>query len=242
MTWAKIDDSQPDRLRALGLGPSARCLHYELTVWSCRLLTDGLVAPGALRVVGADFDDLEGDLEALERAGLVDVDDDGVHLVDFHDHQPTAADVEKARAESKARQDRSRRHRAGDHSTCRPEFCRSASVARDRTRDNGVSHDAPTRPDPSRPLGRDGAGRGRGAGAVGNGRDQVVDDVAGRNLGRWPAQVAGRDDGPRLTAPPLRSGPGQPHITREEFGHQVTTISTGPPRLDTRPPGLRGVS
>lgn len=159
MTWARFDDSFGDDPTMLRLPRGVRLLYVEGIVWCCRHLTDGLLERHVLRRV-TDEPDVEAAAALLVEVGLWEVVDGGYHVVNFLAAQPSKDTVEERRAEAKERQDRSRRHRKGDHSKClRGRYCPEGGVTRDNTRQSQREsrQPAPARPDPSRPKGK---GRG----------------------------------------------------------------------------------
>jgi hypothetical protein len=162
MTWARLDDNFADDPTLLRLPRSVRLLYVEGIVWCCKHLTDGLLEQHVLRRV-SDEPDLEAAAALLIQAGLWEAVESGYRIVDFLAMQPSKDSVEERRAEAKERQDRSRRHRQGDHSKClRGKYCPEGGVTRDKTRDTTRESQResqqpdPTRPDPSRPKGKDG--------------------------------------------------------------------------------------
>ena len=168
MTWARLDDGITDRPDLLALSRPVRLLHIEGIVWACRHETDGAIPRHVLRKV-TDEPDPEQAAGELVGAGLWEATDEGWAIVGFLDDQVSAEDLAKQRAVAAERQRRSRQHKAGDHSSCDPRYCRRAAADRDREGvtdgvshgvTDGVSHDPPTRPDPTRPVGRRGEGVG----------------------------------------------------------------------------------
>lgn len=156
MTWARLDDTFVDDPDLLRLPRGARLLHVEGIVWSCKHLTDGLLERHVLRRL-SDEPDLEEAAGLLVDAGLWADDELGFRIVGFLEQQPSRLEVQQRRENTKERQDRSRRHRSGDHSTClRGRYCPEGAVTRDTTGDETRQspRPVPTRPDPSRPEGK----------------------------------------------------------------------------------------
>ena len=151
MTWTKLGQEFITDPTMLSLPRGARLLHIEATIWSNMHGTDGAIPSLVLPRI-SDESDCTRAAETLVAAGLWQADDDSWTLVDFHDNQPSADDVDRQRALSRERQRRQRQHRNGDHSLCDSRYCRSA-VTRDGRVTHAVSHDTrtePNRTDPSR--------------------------------------------------------------------------------------------
>jgi len=166
MTWTRLGDDFNDRPDHLDCSRSARLLHVEALVYCNKHLTNGRIPFNALPRI-SDSEDIGADLKELADAGIWEATEDGkAWLLDWSDQEP--ADDVKARQRRQAdKQKRYRRrkelHADGDHSECDPRFCKKA-VTGNATR-NATSNETgvvtPSRPVPSRPLGRD---RDRGAG------------------------------------------------------------------------------
>ncbi|MBR7744451.1 hypothetical protein KC207_14240 [Phycicoccus sp. BSK3Z-2] len=158
MTWTRIGDDWPDRPAVLDLSRSARLLLLELTVYCNRHTTDGRI-PEAAIPRNTDAEDWRGDLEQLAAAGLAEQVDERAWQVDWSDQE--SAEQVRARkdfnaAKQKRYRDRKARHERGDHSECDPRFCKAVTRNATRNGDGDVtSLVTPSRPDPSRPLGRD---------------------------------------------------------------------------------------
>jgi hypothetical protein len=102
MTWVQIDDAMAEHPKVLQLGDRAFRVHIEALCYSNRNLTDGFVP----KVIGHS----RGKRYATElvTAGIWDTATGGYLIHDYHDYQPSAAQVEARRA---ANTDRVRRHR-----------------------------------------------------------------------------------------------------------------------------------
>lgn len=133
---------------------------------SARQTTNGLVQRRRLRKLWP-VDDVEKAIELLVDAGELEDQGDKVLFVNWADFILEADEVDRIKALNRERAERSRRHHKGDHSICRPSYCREAARLRDASRDQSrddhvtvrVSNGDPYRPDPDRPLGREGKGR-----------------------------------------------------------------------------------
>jgi hypothetical protein len=158
MTWAKISDTFIDDPVLLGLPRGVRHLYVEGTVWCCRHETDGVI-PGHVLTRITDEPDPDQAAARLVAAGLWTATDNGYEVVDFLVNQRSAEEVETSRANSRARQERHRRHQNRDHSQCDPRYCHASNGVSNAVT-NGVSNGSPTRPDPSRAKARDGRGGG----------------------------------------------------------------------------------
>jgi hypothetical protein len=163
MTWTRLDDHHFTSVEQLSLSRNARLLYVEGLIFANANLTDGYIPATAMRLVTDDPEVLE-DARALIAAGLWENAVGGFSIVDFTRLQRSREDVEKVHELGRLRQNRQRQHKLGDHSGCDVRFCHvaRADVTRDQSRDsrvsNGVSHDTPTRPDPTRPVRSTGEG------------------------------------------------------------------------------------
>lgn len=153
MTWTRLSDTFADRPEVMALSDSAFRAHIEALVWANRQLTDGKIPHSGLRrILTADPDAV---LPELEAAGLWEVDGTDVE-VDWSEQEPAERVKERKdyRAAVQARyRERQSLHLKGDHSKCLPQHCRQAVTG------NKTGNKTPSRPDPTRPLGRGGVGR-----------------------------------------------------------------------------------
>jgi hypothetical protein len=146
MVWFKVDDGFYSSKKVLSIPRARRLAAVGLWTmagnWSGRELSDGRVPNYVLAELGAT----PGLRRALVEARLwLDHGSAGVEFHSWADYQPTRAEVEADRAKAAERQRKWReRHKGetGDEPV-------SNGVTNDVT--NSVSHDAPTRPDPTRP-------------------------------------------------------------------------------------------
>ena len=153
MTWAKLGDTFIDDPDLLALPRGVRLLHVEAIVWCCKHLTDGQIRGHVLPRLTDEPDPL-GAAAQLVAAGFWRTSGEGWEVVGFLDDQPSRQQVEQRHEDSRLRQERSRRHRAGDHSQCmRGRYCPEGAVTRDSSRDShGLSPSESQRPDPTRPV------------------------------------------------------------------------------------------
>lgn len=159
------------RLLVARVPRSARWLYVELGTFSARMLADGIVGvpPGML----SDSADLEADLAELVGAGLVERrDDQTLVLVEFLEHNKPGAELERIRAQNKARKRRfdacrngdhslcgrarkcpaQEAHALGDHSICSPDWCENVAGAFSERSDD-VTERRTTRHDSTRSVG-----------------------------------------------------------------------------------------
>ena len=160
MTWAKLSDTFNDDPVLLVLPRGVRHVYVEAIVWCCKHETDGRIPRHVLGRITDEPEpyDAAGQLVA---AGLWIATDDGYEITDFLVNQRSAEEVEVSRANSRARQERHRRHQNRDHSLCDPRYCHASNSVSNAVT-NGVSNGSPTRPDPTRAQARDGRGGGYG--------------------------------------------------------------------------------
>lgn len=146
MVWFKVDDGFYTSKKVLSIPRSCRLAAVGLWTmagnWSGRELSDGRVPNYVLAEIGST--------PRLRRA-LVEARlwlDHGSAGIEFHswaDYQPTRDEVEAERAKSAERQRKWRDRHKGEMGESPVSNGVTNSVS------NGVSHDAPTRPDPTRP-------------------------------------------------------------------------------------------
>jgi hypothetical protein len=192
MTWTKLGDEFADDADTARLSDAAVRTHIDALVWSNRRLLDGRIPKKDLPRFAFSLD-AEAAMKELETAGWWNDDGDAWELAHHPEWQQSRKTVEQLREEARERQERSRRHKRGDHSMCiRGRFCPDgavtpvtrdkpsaeraqdpASLSRDVTRDQRrESH----QPDPTRPVPKD-KGRG-GDGAVNGDADPEDEEPA----------------------------------------------------------------
>lgn len=137
MTWFKVDDKLWGHPKWIGLPAGARALWVTAGSYCASNETDGRLKSAIIAPLGGR----KRDAEALVEAGLWDRTAEGYQFHDWDQYQPTKAQVT---AERDAARERKRRWRETQESR------------RDNRVTNGARHggtnNAPTRPDPTRPL------------------------------------------------------------------------------------------
>lgn len=149
MTWVRFDDTFPEHPKVLSVGGDAAWLHVCALAYCNRLETDGEIPEGILHRLS----DRKNPMQLAERlvaVGLWDHAAFGWVIHDYHDYQPSKADLEERRARVSAV-----RSQAGK---------RSGEARRARTNDEQTSNktganvfpvcsaDDEPRPDPTRPV------------------------------------------------------------------------------------------
>ncbi len=98
MTWSKLDDNIFDHPKMLKAGEDAANLYVRGLVYCNRYLTDGHIPAEALVTLSRKREAARYSAD-LVRVGLWETHHDGGWTVhDFHDHNPTAAEVAEKRA------------------------------------------------------------------------------------------------------------------------------------------------
>ncbi|MDQ1202725.1 hypothetical protein [Rhodococcus sp. SORGH_AS_0303] len=145
--WTRIDGNvlrDPNLLRVKSR--SARLLYIEMLCYSNDQGTDGFIEYAMMRSV-TTVARPSALIDALIEDGLLsetttDGGRKGVRIVAFFDDQLSHEEVETRNKNNALRSERSRRHKAGDHSKCDPDRCWALKrVTRDDTSD--VSGDVP---------------------------------------------------------------------------------------------------
>lgn len=127
MVWFRVDDNLAFHPKVMQAGNSAMGLWVRAGSWCAQQLNDGVVPREIVTALGGN--DLVAD--DLVAAGLWHEHPKGYEFHEWEGRQPTRAEVEADREAARERQRQSRERRS------------------DVTRDSRVSHDAPTRPDPT---------------------------------------------------------------------------------------------
>src|SRR4051812_35145223 len=108
MTWTKLSDDFPDRLKISALSNGAWRLHVTGLIFCNRLLTDGFIPESQVRRLVPRFQ--ARDLEALIAAGVWAATPGGYLVVDSIDDQETSQHV-------LARRDSERRKKANQRAS-----------------------------------------------------------------------------------------------------------------------------
>ena len=151
MNWAKVDDGFLDHPKVLVAGEEAANLYLRGLIWCCKHLTDGAIPREALRTLSSRRD--AGALAVkLVSAGLWEAAPDGWRVHDFHDHNPSAAEVKARRSELSAK-----RAEAGKRGGIRSGQVRGGEPNGKQTGSKGqanaeASAEATGSPVPSRPV------------------------------------------------------------------------------------------
>lgn len=123
MTWTRLSDDHFDKPQMFEVCRDARLLDIELTVYSNRHLTDGMIRRSLLNPRITDAPDPHALMGELVAAGLWEEVDEGFQKANWAQLQPTAEKVQAEREETARRQKRQRLHNRGDHSMCDPGRC-----------------------------------------------------------------------------------------------------------------------
>lgn len=164
MTWTRLSDEFCDRAEVASLTDAAFRAHVEALVYCNRVLTDGRLPKSVVRRVLTRATRMV--YVELVKAGLW-IEEPEHFTVDWRD-QLGADEVEQRRALDRERRERSRRHKSGDHTMCRPSYCphatrdgmrdamrggmrdRTRDGTRDQTRESQRDGRPPVPPDPTR--------------------------------------------------------------------------------------------
>jgi len=147
MTWTRLDDGIFDHPKMVKAGEDAANLYVRALVYCNRYLTDGRVEAEVLCVLTRKSD-AEKLAEALVRVGAWEAHPDGGWSVhNFHEHNPTAEQVEARRAEISEK-----RARAGKVGGKRSGEARSNEAKlKQHALDGAKQNEAPSRPVPTHP-------------------------------------------------------------------------------------------
>lgn len=139
MTWVGMPVDIVERLERHGLSRDDRLLYVEGFLYAGQYLTDGTITPRLARI--SDHPDPNAAAQRLVEAEVWEQVDDGAFIVvDYFTANLTRDEIARRKEDARLRQERSRRHKAGDHSICvRGRYCpdgQDNGVTRDVTRDN----------------------------------------------------------------------------------------------------------
>ncbi|MEV5770119.1 hypothetical protein AB0L49_02445 [Streptomyces antimycoticus] len=163
MPWARFDDRFPSNRKIRLLSDGAFRLYVSAICWSAENLTDGVIKSTELRLV-ADVRSARKRAEELVESGLWEaLPESGWRIHDYHEYQPTAAQVNADRKAKSARQQRWRDKKKGDDTPPDPptdtdDVDASTPPSRDASGDAAprARVPGPARPDPSPPSGGEG--------------------------------------------------------------------------------------
>jgi hypothetical protein len=107
MPWVKLDDSFPEHAKVERAGEHAGWMYVVGLCYCSRANTDGFISEARMRKL-TSFRNAAKLAAALVREGLWELAEGGYRVHDYHDYQPTAAEISARR---KANADRVRAHR-----------------------------------------------------------------------------------------------------------------------------------
>ncbi len=98
MSWAKLDDQFFAHPKIINLSKDAKLLQLAAITYCAGQLTDGLVTPGAVRMICAQVDVEAASIQELLAAGVWDVDGKNYRVHDYLDYNPSGEQVRAERA------------------------------------------------------------------------------------------------------------------------------------------------
>lgn len=138
MNWVALPLDILERLERLGLSRDDRLLYVEGMLYAGQYLTDGVVTVRLPRL--SDHPDADAAAGRLIDADVWESGEDGYVITDYFSANLSREEIDRRKEDARVRQERSRRHKAGDHSKCiRGRYCPEGvldPVTRDTTRDN----------------------------------------------------------------------------------------------------------
>lgn len=174
MNWVALPHNILERLEREGLSRNDRLLYVEGMAYASQNLTDGVVTARLPRL--SDHPEPEDAAARLVEATAWELLDDGNYLItDYFTANLTREEIERRKEDARVRQERSRRHKVGDHSKCvRGRYCPEGAldpVTRDTTRDvtRESRHTLPTSPYLPDLTGKVGKGEGKQGAEDGHG-------------------------------------------------------------------------
>jgi len=114
--WSKLDDALMDHVKVFEAGELiggksgsaiAVGFYVVLLMWTNKHLTDGFVPDAVLKTL-PHVDNPRAVAGALVRAGLLEREDKGFRIHDFHDHNPSARAVRSRRKADRLRKQNER--------------------------------------------------------------------------------------------------------------------------------------
>ena len=107
MVWIRIDDQIAHHPKFFAAGPVAAWLWVCGNGYCNKYLTDGFIPTASLRALG-NVPHVEKQAEVLVKVGLWDRESEGFRVHDFHDYNPTAAEVRAKRERDRVRKESAR--------------------------------------------------------------------------------------------------------------------------------------
>lgn len=149
MNWVSLPIDVLERLEGEGLSRDDRLLYVEGLLYAGHYLTDGTVTPRIPKL--GDHPQPDEGAARLVEAGVWDETERGAFvIVDYLETNLTREEINRRKADLRERQERSRRHKSGDHSMClKGPYCKFGTIepkTRDVTRDV-TRPNLPTSPD-----------------------------------------------------------------------------------------------
>jgi hypothetical protein len=148
MPWARFDDHMPSHRKIRPLTDAAFRLWVSAVCWCNANKTDGFIGADDLRFV-ADVADPHAAVPQLTAKGLWEEVAGGWIVHDFHDYNPSVADVDAARKLKTARQQRWREKQRASEDSHDVDGAVDASTDASRDAAHARAYPVPTRPDPS---------------------------------------------------------------------------------------------
>lgn len=99
MSWVKLDDQFFTHPKVIDLPKDAKLLYLSALTYSAGQLTDGIVSPGALRVIAATVDVSKDESAALVAAGLWETCEFGWIIHDYHDYNLSAGEAKEHKSD-----------------------------------------------------------------------------------------------------------------------------------------------
>jgi hypothetical protein len=98
MSWAKLDDQFFAHPKIINLSKDAKLLQLAAITYCAGQLTDGLVTPGAVRMICAQVDVEAASIQELMAAGVWEADGTNYYVHDYLDYNPSGEQVRAERA------------------------------------------------------------------------------------------------------------------------------------------------
>lgn len=117
MTWAKVDDRFPRHPKGAAAGPIGRDLYICGLCYCNEHLTDGFIPEAAVTTLAPGQKAPMRTAQSLVSIGLWELCPGGYRVHDYHDHNPTAAQIKAERAANRARLSTWRKNKNGRTNT-----------------------------------------------------------------------------------------------------------------------------